>query len=179
MVRRTGRLDQMRSRLKLWRARKVGENVRVIGRIWVYGGGRIEIGDRVLFDASACPIELHVKEEAALIIGDDVEIHGGTSIEATARVTIGSGVHIGPYCKVMDNHWHPLRGDRRQRPESSPVVIGDRVTLGRKVILLPGVMIGDDTRVLDASVVSRSLPPNVTAQGFPSRPVKKKELGRI
>lgn len=179
MVRPIGRFDQLRSRLKLWRARKVGTQVRVVGCIWVRGSGRLEIGDRVLLDASQCPMELHVMKGGALMIGNDVEIAGGTSIEVTARVTVGHGARIGPFCRIMDNHWHPLRGDRREMPESSPVVIGNGVKLGRKVILLPGVSIGDGTQVLDGSVVSRSLPANVTVQGFPARPVKMREPGRI
>jgi acetyltransferase-like isoleucine patch superfamily enzyme len=49
------------------------------------------------------------------------------------------------------------------------------VSLEANVIVLPGVKIGDGTTVLERSVVSRSLPPNVTVEGFPTRPAKQKK----
>jgi acetyltransferase-like isoleucine patch superfamily enzyme len=166
-------------RLKLWRSATVGRDLRMIGKIFIRADGKIVIGDRVTLDASVCPLELNVLPGAQLIIGDDVVISGGCSIEAAQLITIGNNTRIAPFCKVIDTNWHPLRYEGSERdptlrpPPPSPVHIENNVSLEANVIVLPGVKIGDGTRVLERSVVSRSLPPNVTVEGFPTRPAKQ------
>jgi acetyltransferase-like isoleucine patch superfamily enzyme len=168
------------TRLKLWRASRVGSDVSVIGRIWMRGRGALEIGNRVLFDASEVPIDLYVARGARLVIGDDIVIRGGSSITATSSVEIGAGTELGPYCCIMDTSWHPLHfgaegRDSRVIAPSAAVVVGDGVKLGTKVIVLSGVTIGTGAVVLDRSVISRNLPAHVTVQGHPPRPVKTEE----
>jgi acetyltransferase-like isoleucine patch superfamily enzyme len=119
-----------------------------VGRIWIYGPGAVRIGNRVRLDASNAPIELHVGPGAEIVLGDDVEIQGGASIEALQSVQVGDGCRIGARCKVIDNAFHQL-GNRSQRPPSAPVVIGAGATLGSDVIVLPGA------RVPHGSVVAR------------------------
>lgn len=172
-------ISAIQSRLRLWRARHVGAGVRVVGKIWTRGRGTLVIGDRVVFDGHDYPIDLYVAPGARLVIGDDVVIRGGSSISSTHCVTIGDGARIEPFCTIMDTNWHPLRFDGGGRDSrilaaSVPVAIGDRVVLGRKVIVLSGVSVGADTTVLERSVVARPLPANVTVQGYPPRPVRPK-----
>lgn len=151
----------------------------MIGKIFIRADGKIVIGDRVTLDASVCPLELNVLPGAQLIIGDDVVISGGCSIEAAQLITIGNNTRIAPFCKVIDTNWHPLRFEGSKRdptlrpPPPNPVHIGKNVTLAPRVIVLPGVKIGDGAAVLERSVVSRSLPANATVEGFPARPVKR------
>ena len=116
-------LDGIRSRLKLWRCAEVGASPSVVGRVWVHGPGNLRIGDRVRFDASDAPIELYVGPGAELVLGDDVEILGGTSIEALQSVRVGEACRIGAKCKVMDNNFHLATGNRQETPPSAPVVI--------------------------------------------------------
>jgi acetyltransferase-like isoleucine patch superfamily enzyme len=139
--------------------------------VWIHGAGRVRLGDRVRLDASLAPIELHVEQGAELILEDDVHIEGGTSLEAQQRVHIGARSRLGAFCKVLDNHFHPLRGDRHARPGSTPVQVGEDVQLGARVILLPGAQLERGVRVLPATVVSRRIPAGVHVGGQPARRV--------
>ena len=52
------------------------------------------------------------------------------------------------------------------------MVLGRNVWLGARVIVLPGVTIGDNTVVGAGSVVARNLPAGVLAAGVPARVVR-------
>ena len=140
------------SRLKLRRSAELGSSPSVVGRIRVHGGGTLRIGNRVRLDASSGPIELYVGPGAEMIIGDDVEIQGGTSIEALQSVQIGDGCKIGARCKVLDNSFHQL-GKRMQKPQSVPVVIENGVTLESGAIVLPGARVRGGSVIKPGTVV--------------------------
>ncbi|HMJ53479.1 MAG TPA: acyltransferase [Polyangiaceae bacterium] len=151
----------------------------VRGRLWIHGPGRLEIGDRVVFDAATAPIELHVGPGAVISIGDDVYIGGGTSIEAQEAITIGVRCIIGRFSKIIDNHFHSVAGNRSERPRSVAVVIEDDVKLGPRSILLPGAHVGRGTRVVSGSVITRRVPPHSLASGVPAvlRPLPEPDSG--
>jgi UDP-3-O-[3-hydroxymyristoyl] glucosamine N-acyltransferase len=87
------------SRLKLRRCAELGSSPSVVGRIWIHGKGTLRIGNRVRLDASSEPIELYVGPGAEMVIGDDVEIQGATSLEALQSVQIGDRCRIGARCR--------------------------------------------------------------------------------
>jgi len=113
----------------------------VKGKNWTPGPGRLYIGRGVRLIGEPAPIELRAHEEAEIWIEDGVLIEGGTSIEATRSVRVGARSRIGPFCKILDNHFHAI-SDRRLRPESVPIVIGEDCVLGPRAILLPGAEMG-------------------------------------
>lgn len=137
-------------------------------RIWLHGGGRLELGERVRFGVGTAPIELHVAPGAVLTIGDDALIEGGASIEVALRVSIGPRARVGPFAKVIDNHFHSASGDRHQRPPSAPVVIERDVVLGPRAIVLPGAHVGAGSHVAAAAVVARRVPPYSSVSGVPA-----------
>ncbi|MBI5493967.1 MAG: acetyltransferase [Deltaproteobacteria bacterium] len=152
----TRRLHALRGRARLWRCQRVGRDVWVRGIVRVHGGGRVTVGARARMDARTAPIEIHALPGAEIIIGDDVSIRGGASIEARARVVIGDRAHLDGFCKIVDNHFHPVRGDRHARPESQPVVLEPDVVLGWRAVVLPGVTVGRGTFIHAGTVVRRS-----------------------
>jgi amino acid adenylation domain-containing protein len=152
------------TRYRLRRCAVVGDGVRVQGRVWIWGGGRVMLGARVRLDASRAPIELHAEQGAEIAIGDDVVIEGGTSLEATRSITIGARSHLGMRCKIMDNHFHTL-DDRNRRPEAKAVVVEEDVELGAGVILLPGAHVGKGAHVERRAVVGRAIDPGTRARG--------------
>lgn len=131
----------------------IGRDVQLLGRIWVHGGGKVDIRDRVRIDATDLPVELHAEPQARIVIGEGASIAGGSSIEATALVVIGSGVRMGRLCKVLDNSFHETRGDRYRRPPSRPVEIGAGALIGDRAILLPGAHVKPGQVVLPGEVV--------------------------
>jgi acetyltransferase-like isoleucine patch superfamily enzyme len=125
----------------------------VVGVVWVHDGGHVRVGDRVRFRAGGAAIELHAFEGAEIILGNDVIIEGGVSIEAHRSVTVGDGSVLEGFCKLVDSPSHPVRGERHRRPEPSPVVIGPGVTIGRRAIIFPGAHVLAGTVVAAGALV--------------------------
>lgn len=176
-VRRAAVVDTaqwLSTRVRLRACASVGRGTRAIGNVWVWGGGRIAVGRRVLLDASVVPIELHCFEGATLEIGDDVVIRGGTSIEAMCSVSIGARTCIDMFCKVMDNNFHSLT-DHWARPPSHPVTIGEDVRLERHCMVVCA-NVGQGTLIAPRTVALRAVPASATMCGLPPV-VRRRGLG--
>jgi acetyltransferase-like isoleucine patch superfamily enzyme len=146
----------------------LGASPRVLGHVWAHGPGRIRLGDRVLLDARQAPIELHAARPGAeIVIGDDVVIGGGTSIEAEQSIRIGDRTKIGTFCRVMDTHAHPTTGDRTRRPRPSPVVVDADVEMGARAILLAGAYVEHDVVICASTVVTRRIRARTIVRGVP------------
>lgn len=150
-------VDVVREQLARHRLRRctwVGGSPRVRGRLWIHGPGDILVGDRVLFDASRAPIELYAWRGATIVVGDDTYVGGGCSLEATASIRIGARNRLEAFCRIMDNHFHPLVGDRNETPTPRPVALGDDVSLGPRTIVLAGASLPAGTWLPAGSVVN-------------------------
>jgi acetyltransferase-like isoleucine patch superfamily enzyme len=164
----------MRARWYLRSVDELGRLPRLWGRAHVSNGGRMVIGERARLSGSRAPLELATGDDGILEIGARTFINFGTSIVATRRITIGSNCQIGPFCMVMDNSYHRIEPDRRnEMPPSRPVTIGDNVWLGARVIVLPGVSIGDHAAIGAGSVVTRDIPSRTLAAGMPARVIRE------
>jgi maltose O-acetyltransferase len=74
---------------------------------------------------------------------------------------------------IMDNNFHRLEPERRlETPPSAPVHLGENVWLGGRVIVLPGVTIGDHSVVAAGSVVTHDVPERTIVAGVPARIVR-------
>jgi acetyltransferase-like isoleucine patch superfamily enzyme len=144
------------SRLRLWRCAEVGRSPSVTGRVWVHGGGSVRLGDRVRIDARMAPVELHAGPGSELVIGNDVVIRSGTSIEARLGVTIGDGSSIDGFVRIIDNHLHVVVGDRREQPSSLRVTVGPDSRIGWRAILLPGARVAQGGVVVPGRIVRAS-----------------------
>jgi acetyltransferase-like isoleucine patch superfamily enzyme len=148
----------------LWHLRPLGARLEagsglyVEGLLWVPGEGRVVLGRGVRFLGGRVPIELRAHAGAEIVVGDDVVLEAGASIEATRSVRVGAGAHLGAFSKVLDNHFHRTIGDRGERPEAAPIVIGERAVLGPRAVLLPGASLGARARVAAGRVVSFRMP---------------------
>lgn len=160
------------TRARLWRVAEVGEGVRLEGRVYVHGGGRITLGRGVVIDGRDLPVELHAEPGAHLSIGDGTRLESGASVEAQSRVDIGPGCVLGRLSKIMDNHFHPVGGDRHQRPDSKPVVLEADVRLASKAIVLAGAHLEAGVRLGPGVVVSRRVKAGLTLAGAPPRAVR-------
>jgi acetyltransferase-like isoleucine patch superfamily enzyme len=149
-------LSTIWSRLRLWRCAEVGQSPSLLGHAWVHGSGAIRIGNRVRIDGRQAPVELHAGPGAELVIGDDVVIRAGTSIEARHSVTIGDRTCIDGFARIMDNHMHAVVGDRRTPPASLRVEVGPDARIEWKAILLPGARVAQGRVVPPGSVVRAS-----------------------
>jgi acetyltransferase-like isoleucine patch superfamily enzyme len=164
----------LRARWYLRRANQIGARVRLRGRPAVTARGNLVIGDRVQLVSTVARLELVAEAGATLEIGERSLINFGCSIVALQRVTIGARSLIGPHCMIMDTGFHDVDPERRlQPPIAQPITIGENVWLGARVIVMPGVNIGEDSVVGIGSVVTHDVPPRSVAVGVPARVVRR------
>jgi acetyltransferase-like isoleucine patch superfamily enzyme len=160
-----------------------GTSSRPLGnRAWVHGGGHVVVGQRVRVEGAAIGVELKVEPGAELVIGDDVVLGSGTSIEVHERIQIGSGCRIGEHCKLLDSHLQLVRGDQSWRPpspaERPPTRPSTRILVEREVViedyavLLPGARVGAGARIGRGAVVSRAVPEGATVRPRPVHPAR-------
>jgi acetyltransferase-like isoleucine patch superfamily enzyme len=157
-----------------WQLRKctsIGKWVRVRGKVIVRNEGTIKIADRVRFRSEAAISELVTWKDGRIEIGEGTTINYGSSISAAGLVKIGKDCLIGTYVNVMDCTFHNVQ-DRSWDLEAEPVVIGDRVWLGNRCMIMKGVTIGDGAVVAACSLVTRNVPPNTMVVGVPARVVQ-------
>jgi maltose O-acetyltransferase len=118
-------------------------------------------------------LELNVGPHGTLEIGDRVLLNHGCSVGATKLVRIGANCNIGSQSILIDNAFHQLDPARRnEQPEPAPVILEDNVWLAARVIVLPGVTVGENSVVGAGSVVTRDIPPNVLAAGIPAKVIR-------
>jgi len=88
-------------------------------------------------------------------------------------VTIGDNVLFGPAVQLY-TATHPINAaERRTGLElAKPISIGSDVWIGGGTIICPGVTIGDRSVIGAGSVVTRSIPTDVTAAGNPCRVIR-------
>lgn len=162
-----------RSRYALRRVSQLGFGVRVVGLAPKVSnpGGRILIGDDVIFSAKLTPIYLELERGAVLAIGSETFVNDGVWLGCTGRITIGARVLLGPGVRVYDNSYHGLY-ERRVMPAPRPVTIEDDVWIATNSIILAGVTIGRGAIVGANSVVSKDVPAFAVVAGNPARQIK-------
>ena len=115
---------------------------------------------------------IEVKDGARLTIkGGGGYASRGVQIECTDSIAIGSGAAIGPDVIIRDSDGHPLTDPLHRR--SAPVVIGDRVWIGARAMILKGVTMGDGAIVAAGAVVTQDVPVRCVVAGVPARVVRR------
>jgi maltose O-acetyltransferase len=127
------------------------------------------------------------------------EVGGGTSVQMGCRFLNGRKVHIGDrnvinFGCLFDGRHYQIQtgsdvsigpeatiltlGHDPQSPEfgdkGGDVIIGDRVWIAYRAIILPGVRIGEGAVVGAGSVVTKDVEPYTIVAGSPARFVKKR-----
>jgi UDP-3-O-[3-hydroxymyristoyl] glucosamine N-acyltransferase len=159
-------------------------------------GDRVVLGDRVIVHANAVigadgfsfvpagkpeggaptRLPLRVHSLGTVVIGDDVEIGAGTTIDrATLRATrigrgtkidnqvqIGHNVSIGESCLICG-----------KAGIAGSVVIGDRVLVGAAAGLSDHITVGSDASVGAMAGVGGNVGEGVTVFGFPAVPLER------
>lgn len=163
----------LRARYYLRSAESLGARVRLWGVPAVKNEGRLLIGDRTRITSTIATFELGVGPQGTMDIGSHVLINYGCSFGATKLVRIGDRCNIGTQCILIDNAFHELDPDLRDvQPESQPVILERNVWLASRVIVLPGVTVGENSVIGAGSVVTKDIPPNVLAAGIPARVIR-------
>lgn len=115
-------------------------------------------------------------ENAKIEIGNNVGISGAT-IYARKKISIGDNTLIGGNVKILDNDFHPIEAEERNKDNkdkiaSKDIVIGKDCFIGCNTIILKGSHIGNGVVVGAGSVVCGVFPDNVVIAGNPAKIIK-------
>lgn len=123
---------------------------------------------------------------AEIEIGDNVGISGAT-IYARKKITIGENTCIGGNCKILDNDFHPIEAETRNKllrdenggdsdlVPSREIKIGKNCFIGCNSIILKGTVLGDGCVVGAGAVVAGRFEDNCVIAGNPARVIKRLE----
>lgn len=157
----TGLLPQFcfnRLRTALWRATKVQ-----------IGAGSMVMGDIVLSGSGDW--------SSLLTVGENTYITGPLRINLGGAVHIGSGVNIGHDCLLLTvDHEIGPAARRAGWSTHGPVTICDGAWLASRVVVLPGVTIGEGAVVAAGAVVASDVAPHTMVGGVPARVLRELQL---
>lgn len=112
-----------------------------------------------------------------LSIGDRSGV--GVHCELTGPISIGSDVMMGPEVIIYTSGHKFDRTDISMMDQGftdvKPVVIGNDVWIGRRVIIMPGVTIGDGCIIGAGAVVTKDIPDYSVAVGVPAKVIKRRK----
>jgi acetyltransferase-like isoleucine patch superfamily enzyme len=151
---------------------RVPLSVRLIGRIRLRGNGDVEFGQSVTLVGDIVPVEFVSYPGARISIGDHSFINYGSSISAYKHVKIGRHCLLGHHTLIVDRNEHGVE-QRELAPPPAPVVIEDHVWIGSRVIILPGISIGQHSVIGAGSVVTKDVAADCLVAGNPARVVRR------
>lgn len=142
---------------------KIGKGCIIHPFVNLYGS--VEIGD-------GTTIGSYTLCEPNVRIGKNCKV--GSYVNLTGGLTIGDGCFIGAGT-MFTNDKHPVAVNDNFELLTvkdwvcTPPVVGDRVVIGARVTVLPGVKIGDFALVAAGAVVTKNVEAHQTVVGFPAK----------
>jgi acetyltransferase-like isoleucine patch superfamily enzyme len=162
----------LNARWHLRTADSIGRRVTLRGHPAISNEGRLTIGDRVRLVSTVATMELVTLPGGHLEIGNNVFVNYGSSLVASKHVLIGDNCLIGTHVMVMDCDFHRLE-DKEWDTTGQPIILGHKVWLGNRSIVLKGITIGHDAVVAAGAVVTRDVPPRTLVAGVPARVIRE------
>ncbi len=139
----------LRRNLVQWIADSCGEKVIIKQKCYFGSGKGLSIGDRAQLGHNA-RIDQEVKIGRDVVMGPDVVIMTNAHAFESLEIPINQQGNV------------PCRA----------VVIGNDVWLGTRVIILPGVVIGDQAVIGAGSVVTKDVPKGAIVAGNPAKLIR-------
>lgn len=95
----------------------------------------------------------------------------GIYYQALGEITIGKGTFIGPNVGLITSNHDPSNPEKHMKPK--PIVLGRQCWIGMNSVILPGVVLGDNTVVGAGSVVTHSFEEgNCVIAGNPAKLIR-------
>ena len=164
----------------------LGDNSLISYPCYLQGGGqkKIKIGRKTHIQRHcilACwTCHNNVNYTPSITIGDNCNIGDYTQITSCNRIVIGNGVLMGRYVLITDNSHGSLSREESLIPPSQrnlvskgAVVIGNNTWIGERVVILPGVHIGDNVVIGANTVVTKDIPSDSMVCGMGFREVRR------
>lgn len=147
-----------------------GAGVRIIGRLRIGKGTRVELGRSVRIRQKVI-----LNGGGTIVVGEHTLLNG-CWIQALERVEVGAWNLLSD-CGVTDTDHHNLPPRLRHAdplPQvTEPVVLGRNVWVGLGAVILKGSAVGDDSVVGAGAVVRGRVPDGVVVTGNPATVVRE------
>lgn len=133
-----------------------------------------------------CGNNINVEKMAYFGMGNDIEIgdNSGIGIKSKlygigggGRIFIGENVVMAPEVTILTlihNYNDISLPINQQKTEPSDVIIEDDVWIGYRVIILPGVKVGEGAVIGAGAVVTKDVEPYTVVGGIPAKYIKKR-----
>jgi len=128
-------------------------------KLRIFNEGEVYLGDCCKFFSG---VRLQVYPQGRLVIGDGTYLHMNTKIFVQQEVRIGYNCMISWEVIIMDTDHHSIEGGPTI---AKPVIIGDKVWIGCRAIILKGVHIGDRAIIGAGAIVTHDVPPGGIVTG--------------
>ncbi len=145
--------NSLKSYLMRWRGAIIGARIKLLSGIWI---------DRF----------------SSLQIGDDVSLAKDIIMVATGGIQIGDRTMIGYGTTILTaNHRIPKnRGPMRfSGTDLKKVIIENDVWIGTRVVLMPGITVGEGSIVGAGAVVNKDVPPFSIVGGVPAIVIRMRD----
>lgn len=172
-----------------------GKNLLLQGMPVIFNkkGAKLKIGNNVVIKSSflsnlvglySRTIIVTRSPNAVIEIGDNVGISGAT-IYARKGIYIGDNTCIGGNCKILDNDFHPIEVETRNKLlldvhggdsdliPAKEIRIGKNCFIGCNAILLKGTVLGDGCVIGAGAVVCGKFDDNCVIVGNPAFVLRK------
>ena len=130
---------------------------------------------------SKCGNNVNIEKNAMFSIRTEIGNNSGIGVNAHfyGKVIIGDNVMMAPDCIIYVRNHESSRLDipmcEQGSTEERPVVIGNDVWIGGRVIILPGVKIGNGAIIGAGSVVTKDVSEYDVVAGNPARVIKNRK----
>lgn len=140
------------------------------------GGGVVGTKKKITIGNNVKLFGWLISDGGTIIIGDNTIIHRNTFVRSMNKVTIGKHCDIGSDVYIQDHNSMSLNYLERRKCtgeiKNKPVSIGNDVWIGRRVMVLKGVHIGERAVIGAGAVVTHDVMRDGVAVGNPARVVK-------
>lgn len=113
-------------------------------------------------------------------LAEDVCINDGLVIRGAGSLRLGAHVHFGENVEILTTNHNFERPDQLPYDKtrlSKDVEVGDCVWFGDRVIVVPGVTIGEGAVLAAGAVVTRDVPPLAVVGGSPAKLIRYRDEG--
>jgi acetyltransferase-like isoleucine patch superfamily enzyme len=110
---------------------------------------------------------------ATLYIKGNSFLNTNTVLNCFSYIEIGKGTMISDDVRIQDSDNHNIVINGIEKESTKPIIIGDRVWVGKNVLILKGVTVGDGAIIAAGSVVVKDVPSKTLVAGNPAKVIKE------
>lgn len=162
---------------------KISKGEILINASWTKGRKRRNISELILCSNSNLIIDgnfalyqgasVYVGENATLKIKGNSFLNTNSVLNCFNYIEIGDGTMISDDVRIQDSDNHIVIENGIEKVSTKPIIIGNWVWIGKNVLILKGVTIGDGAIVAAGSVVVKDVEAGTLVGGNPAKMIKQ------